>query len=484
MEGYQVIHEKSPAFYDKYERKGELQQQTHYCPGCGHGVVHKLIAEALTELGVQDRAVLVSPVGCSVFAYYYFDIGNVQVAHGRAPAAATALKRANPESIVMSYQGDGDLAAIGTAEIIHAANRGENICVFFVNNSIYGMTGGQMAPTTLVGQKSSTSPWGRRSHNEGLPLHVCELLAGLETPTYLERVALSDMKNIMKAKKAVKKALQIQKDGGGFSLVEFLSPCPTILKMDPVVAREWVGDTLVKAFPLGVYRDRKPELPVDAEVPHKTIAEALGAVEGNEPALPRRHHHTRELTVKMAGFGGQGILLMGQLLAEMGLREHMEVSWLPSYGPEMRSGSAHCHVTLSNDRIGTPLISQPEVLVAMNELSLHKFAPSVASGGLILYNSTKLPEGFAAPQARVVCVPASEIADGLGTAKVANVVMLGALLEETECLPTESAISVLEQTVKNAKLLELDRKAIAAGRDYVDTKIEVGAVSQPDGYSY
>ena len=244
-----------------------MQQQTHYCPGCGHGVVHKLIAEALTELGVQDRAVLVSPVGCSVFAYYYFDVGNVQVAHGRAPAAATALKRANPESIVMAYQGDGDLAAIGTAEIIHAANRGENICVFFVNNSIYGMTGGQMAPTTLVGQKSTTSPWGRRSHNEGLPLHVCELLAALETPTYLERVALSDMKNIMKAKKAVKKALQIQKDGGGFSLVEFLSPCPTIMKMDPVVARKWVADTLVKAFPLGVFRDRKPELPVDALVP-------------------------------------------------------------------------------------------------------------------------------------------------------------------------------------------------------------------------
>jgi 2-oxoisovalerate ferredoxin oxidoreductase beta subunit len=485
VEGYQVIHEKSPAFYDKYERKAELQQQTHYCPGCGHGVVHKLIAEALTELGVADRAVLVSPVGCSVFAYYYFDVGNVQVAHGRAPAAATALKRANPESIVMSYQGDGDLAAIGTAEIIHAANRGENICVFFVNNSVYGMTGGQMAPTTLVGQKSTTSPWGRRSHNEGLPLHVCELLAGLETPTYIERVAVSDMKNIMKAKKAVKKALQIQKDGGGFSLVEFLSPCPTIMKMDPVVARDWVADTLVKAFPLGVYRDRKPELPVDALVPALTIGQALGVEDGagNEPVV-RRHHHTHELRVKMAGFGGQGILLMGQLLALMGLRENMEVSWLPSYGPEMRSGSAHCHVTLSHDRIGTPLISQPEVLVAMNELSLHKFAATVASGGLILYNGSQPPEGFSAPQARVICVPASEIADKLGSAKVANVVMLGALLEETECLPNESAISVLEHSVKNPKLLELDRKAITAGRDYVDNEIEVGAVSQPDGYAF
>src|SRR5271157_2652989 len=163
VEGYEVIHEKSPAFYDRYERKAELQQQTHYCPGCGHGIVHKLIAEALTDLGLQDRTILVSPVGCSVFAYYYFDVGNVQVAHGRAPAAATALKRAHPESIVMAYQGDGDLAAIGTAEIVHAANRGENICVFFINNSVYGMTGGQMAPTTLIGEVTTTSPWGRRA---------------------------------------------------------------------------------------------------------------------------------------------------------------------------------------------------------------------------------------------------------------------------------------------------------------------------------
>ena len=395
MNGYEVIHEKSPAFYDKYERKSELQQQTHYCPGCGHGIVHKLIAEALTDLGLQDRTILVSPVGCSVFAYYYFDVGNVQVAHGRAPAAATALKRSHPESIVMAYQGDGDLAAIGTAEIVHAANRGENISVFFVNNSVYGMTGGQMAPTSLMGQVCTTSPFGRRASNEGLPLHVCELLAALETPTYLERVALNDMKNIMKAKRAVKKALEIQKNGGGFSLVEILSPCPTIMKMDPVVARHWVGETLVKAFPLGVFRDRKPELPAGPKIPVKTVAEALGVAEGEtkEPTNGR-HRHTRELTVKIAGFGGQGILLMGQLLAEMGLREHMEVSWLPSYGPEMRSGSAHCHVSLSHERIGSPLISQPEVLIAMNELSLHKFASSVVSGRIDPLQPDETAGGF------------------------------------------------------------------------------------------
>ena len=212
------------------------------------------------------------------------------------------------------------------------------------------------------------------------------------------------------------------------------------MKMDPVVARKWVGETLMKAFPLGVFRDHKPELPAGAEGPREDRRGGArrGRRQSRKPASSRRHH-TRDLTVKIAGFGGQGILLMGQLLAEMGLREQMEVSWLPSYGPEMRSGSAHCHVTLAHERIGTPLISQPEVLIAMNELSLRKFAPSVVSGGLILYNHTKLPDDFEVSQARVVCVPASEIADRLGSAKVANVVMLGALLEETECLPAESA---------------------------------------------
>ena len=385
---------------------------------------------------------------------------------------------------MIAYQGDGDLAAIGTAEIVHAANRGEKITVFFVNNAIYGMTGGQMAPTTLVGQKSTTSPWGRRPANEGLPLHVAELLASLETPTYIERVSVGDMKNVMKAKKAIKKALQIQKDGGGFSLVEILSPCPTILKMDPLVARKWVAETLTKAFPLGVFRDRKPELPASAEVPVRTVAQALGVEGGEAEETVSRRHHTREVTVNFAGFGGQGILLMGQLLAEMGLREQMEVSWLPSYGPEMRSGSAHCFVTLSHERIGSPLISRPEVLVAMNEISLRKFAATVAPGGLILYNAERLPDDFTVTHARAVCIPVSQMADQLGSAKVANVVMLGALLEETGCLPTDTAIAVLESTVKNKKLLALDKQAIVAGRDYVDTTIEVGAVAQPDGYSY
>ncbi|MGA7908661.1 MAG: thiamine pyrophosphate-dependent enzyme, partial [Candidatus Sulfotelmatobacter sp.] len=334
---YEVVHAKSEVFYPEYERKTDLKHQTHYCPGCGHGVAHKLIAEAIADLGLQDQTILVSPVGCSVFAYYYFDVGNVQVAHGRAPAAATGLKRACPDKIVIAYQGDGDLAAIGTAEIVHAANRGEKITVFFVNNAIYGMTGGQMAPTTLVGQKSTTSPWGRRPINEGFPIHMAEMLSSLEAPVYIERVALSDNKNIMKARRAVRKALELQRAGAGFSFVEILSPCPTIWGKDPVEARKWVAETMIPNFPLNVFRDRKVEIPTDNEPPHKTVAEIVDGerkVAAANVMLPQRPHHFEELGIKIAGFGGQGVLLLGQLLAEMGMREGLEVSWLPSYGPE------------------------------------------------------------------------------------------------------------------------------------------------------
>ena len=484
-EKYEIVHQKPETFYSQYERKSDLKHQTHYCPGCGHGVVHKLIAEALQDLKLQDETILVSPVGCSVFAYYYFDVGNVQVAHGRAPAAATGLKRACPDKIVIAYQGDGDLAAIGTAEIVHAANRGEKISVFFVNNAIYGMTGGQMAPTTLVGQRSTTSPWGRRPVNEGFPLHMAEMLSSLEAPVYIERVALSDNKNIMKARRAVRKALELQRDGAGFTFVEILSPCPTIWGKDPIEARKWVGEKMIANFPLNVFRDKKVEIPNTNVPPHKTIQEI---VEGERQAAREgmvrgRTHHFRHLGIKIAGFGGQGVLLLGQLLAEMGMREGLEVSWLPSYGPEMRSGSAHCHVCLSKDRIGAPVLSRPDVLIAMNEISLRKFASQIAPGGTIIYGRDSLPEDVSIPNAQVVCIPASEIADKLGSAKVANVVMMGALLEETECLSSDTAMKVLERKVKNPTLLELDRKALDAGRLYIDHTVAIGAVTQADGFA-
>ncbi|MGB9074617.1 MAG: 2-oxoacid:acceptor oxidoreductase family protein [Terriglobales bacterium] len=484
--GYQVLHSKSPLFYDHYERKADLQHQTHYCPGCGHGVVHKLIAEALQDLGLQDKTIFVSPVGCSVFAYYYFDVGNVQLAHGRAPAGATGIKRTCPDKIVISYQGDGDLAAIGTAEIIHAANRGEKISVFFVNNAIYGMTGGQMAPTTLVGQKTTTSPFGRRPSNEGFPLHMCELISTLQAPVYVERVALSDNKNIMKARKAVRRALEIQRDGVGFSFVEILSPCPTIWGKEPVDARKWIAEKMIPVFPLAVFRDKKPEPVQNAVVPQRSVPEVLEIETAGTKSVevPKRPHHFQNFSIKIAGFGGQGVLLLGQLLTEMGMREGLEVSWLPSYGPEMRSGSAHCHVCFSQERIGSPLISYPDVLVAMNELSLHKFASSVAAGGLILYNASRLPADFPLPQARVICIPASEMADKLGSTKVANVVLMGALLEETECLLPDTAVGMLQEKIKRVDMLEINRKALAAGREFIDHYVRVGAVSQPDGFAY
>ena len=485
--GYEIIHSKSSVFYDTYERKNELKHQTHYCPGCGHGVAHKLIAEAIDELGLQDKAIFVSPVGCSVFAYYYFDVGNVQVAHGRAPACATALKRSCPDKIVISYQGDGDLAAIGTAEIVHAANRGEKITVFFVNNAIYGMTGGQMAPTTLVGQKSTTSPWGRRPGNEGFPLHMCELISTLEAPVYVERVALCDNKNIMRARRAVRKALEIQRDGGGFSFVEILSPCPTIWGKDPIEARRWVYENMVPIFPINVFRERKLEVPAGTAPPQRTVSDVLELAPKYEIKLnahSKHAHHFKKFEIKVAGFGGQGVLLLGQLLTEMGMQEGLEVSWLPSYGPEMRSGSAHCHVCLSTERIGSPLVSHPDVLVAMNEISLRKFAPQVEAGGLIIYNRDSLPADFPPPQARVICIPAAEIADKLGSTKATNIVLLGALLEETECLSPETAISLIETKLKRVELLEINRQALAAGRHFIDDQVRVGAVTQPDGFAY
>jgi 2-oxoisovalerate ferredoxin oxidoreductase beta subunit len=243
--------------------------------------------------------------------------------------------------------------------------------------------------------------------------------------------------------------------------------------MEPVVARKWVGEVLAKQFQLGVYRDKKLETVSGKEPPRRSAAEVVGITAESDISVEAREEsrrtRTRETTVKVAGFGGQGVLLLGQLLAEMGLREHMEVSWLPSYGPEMRSGSCHCHVSLAHQRIGSPVISHPEVLLAMNEPSLRKFGPQVAPGGLIIYNRDRLPEDFAVEgNVRVICVPASEIADSLGSAKVANVVMLGAMLQETECLPMESVMSVLTETVHNPKMLELDRQALEAGHNHLN----------------
>jgi 2-oxoisovalerate ferredoxin oxidoreductase beta subunit len=461
------------SFYGEFERKDGPQWTTHYCPGCGHGQIHKFIAEALDDMGMRDQTVFISPVGCSVFAYYYFDVGNVQVPHGRCPAAATGIKRAHPGSLVIGYQGDGDLAAIGGNEILQAANRGENVTIFFVNNAIYGMTGGQMAPTSLIGMQTTTSPAGRRAENEGFPIKVCEMLNTLDAPYYIERTALGDPKHNRKTRTAVRKALQYQMDNKGFTLVEVLSPCPTGWKMTPVDAAKWTIERLTQVFPLGVYRDGHeldlghPRL--HEQVALETIPDLLETTLGRSDIdLPDKNMSIEEARFKFAGFGGQGVLLMGMLMANAGMLAGRQVSWIPSYGPEMRGGTANCGVTICDEEIGSPLIQNPTVLVAMNGPSLERFGGDVVSGGLIYYNSSMINEAPTRSDVTSIPVPANEIADRLGNPKVANMVVLGAVLAGESAVSKEAVLAALPQVIKSQpELLELNRQAIEAGMDAV-----------------
>jgi len=384
---------------------------------------------------------------------------------------ATAAKRTRPESVVVSYQGDGDLAAIGSAEILHAANRGENITVIFVNNAIYSMTGGQVAPTTLIGMKSNTTPGGRTVANEGYPMHVSEMLATLEAPVFIARVGLGDNKQIAQAQRAVKKAVENQVKGLGFSLVEVLSPCPTIWKLSPVAAQHWVTEVMEKTFPLGVFCDKTKEAaPRALPEPGPALAEIPRILGVADEDLPEGHSGACDsavevdLRVRVAGFGGQGVLLLGEMLAEAGLDAGLEVSWLPSYGPEIRSGTSNCHVRLSRQPIDSPMVMQPNVLVAMNEPSLRKFIAGVRPGGWIFYNGDSIPEDCARPDVRVLAAQFTHVADEIGDARAGNMVMLGSLLQATGVLPRVSVDAALRRLVKHKKWVELDERALDRGR--------------------
>src|SRR5512136_293933 len=276
-----------PGMYHEFPRKGgAAPTATHYCPGCGHGILHKLIGEAMTDLGIQDRCVVLSPVGCAVFAYYYFDCGNMQCAHGRAPAIGTGISRAEDDAIVISYQGDGDLASIGLNETIQAANRGEKIAVFFVNNTVFGMTGGQMAPTSLVGQRTVTSPGGRDPTRSGYPIHVCEILDTLKAPLFIERVSLSDAPHIRRVRQVVRKALEIQRDRKGYAFVEVLAPCPTNLKMDAAAMERFISEEMEKEFPPKLFRDRSTEVdPIErpqSDYSKETLDRIFGSIGGSQ----------------------------------------------------------------------------------------------------------------------------------------------------------------------------------------------------------
>lgn len=466
---WETTHSKSATFYDRYERKGGDTEITHYCPGCGHGVLHKLIAEAIDDLGIQDRAILVGPVGCSIFMYYYMDVGNISSSHGRAPAVATGVKRVRPEAIVFCYQGDGDLAAIGGNEILHTANRGENVSIFFINNGIYGMTGGQMAPTTPLGQRTTTSPRGRAFSVEGPPLRMCELLATLDGPAYIERVALTDAKQHMRTRKAVRRAFKNQMEGRGFSFVEILTACPSNWKLSPQEAIHWVEKYMIPVFPLKVFKDCDPKAGISA-APQIAKAGSKRA-DSSEAASEAAHNfgavargELNEVAITLAGFGGQGVLFSGLALAEGGVRENLEVSWIPSYGPEMRGGTAHCHVRLSRNSIASPWITHPSTLMAFNQPSIEKFAPEVLPGGLLLVNSSMVENIPDRSDVQVVRVPAYETAVNLGNVKSANMIMLGAYLEVTQAIDQASILSAFTELGMKPGLLKSNREAIEAGR--------------------
>jgi 2-oxoisovalerate ferredoxin oxidoreductase beta subunit len=476
------VLKKPASFYDHFDRWRDTQNETtHYCPGCGHGNVHKLIAEAMDELGLSDRGVFVSPVGCSVFGYYYFDMGNIQAAHGRAPAVATGIKRSHPKSIVMTYQGDGDLASIGGLEVIHAANRGENMTVFFINNGIYGMTGGQMAATSLIGMKTTTSPYGRSAENEGYPLKMCELMATLQAPVYITRCHLGDAKGIMGTRKAVKKAIQNQVEGKGFSFVEILSGCPTGWKMTPVEADKYVLEKMIPVFPVGVYKDETATKvghihePIVVEKEDELYeALDLGKFGETHPYDEKFIQNFPTTLLKFAGFGGQGVLTAGIILAAAGMQENLNVSWIPAYGPEMRGGTANASIVLSKDPIGSPLVVEPTVMVAMNGPSLDTFENDVKPGGLIIVNSSIITRKVKRTDVEALYIPLTDIAAEQGIQAAANMVLLGALLEYTKLMPVQSIKEIIPIGLKRKALVEQNLKIVDAGVEWVRKNIKDG----------
>ncbi len=462
------------SFYSRFERhshgEGLKGHATHYCPGCGHGLAHKYLAEAIDELGIQDRTVAVSPVGCSVFLYYYFDVGNTQAAHGRAPAVAIGHKLANPESIVVSYQGDGDLASIGLAEIVSTAQLGIPISVVFVNNAIYGMTGGQMAPTTLMGQRTATSPDGRSAFM-GQPTKMAELISGLDGPVYVERVALFNAKQRNRAKKAIRKALQIQVEGRGFAFVEVLAECPTHLKATPEEAEKWVEEQMLPVFPLGVKKDevREPWWPTHRPTyDRETVLKTIGGGEEHAPRACKgfpSHVARHDISLKLAGSGGDGAQTAAMLIVRAGINEGFDATHIPAYGPESRGGTSYADVHVADTEVLSPASPKPNVLIAFNAPSLVKFGPDVLPGGTIIYDSSVIHElqPFRAG-VKVVGVPMAEIAVGLGKAMVKNIVALGALQAVTEIFPKETFLTAIRQALKDkCALIPLNEEAFAWG---------------------
>ncbi len=461
-------------FYERFERhahgEGLKGHSTHYCPGCGHGLIHKYLAEAIDELGIQDRTVAISPVGCAVFMYYYLDVGNAKAAHGRAPAVAIGHKVANPNAIVVAYQGDGDLASIGLAEIMQACQMGLPMTFIFVNNAIYGMTGGQMAPTTLLGQRTTTTPTGR-TRLTGEPLRMAEIIAEMDGPIYVERCALFDNKQRTRAKKAINKALRLQVENKGLGFVEILSECPTHLKITPPEAETWVKENMVPVFPLGVKKDLEPEPWFDLQPPQfepRAVIEVIGGTDEQPARFADRfpsHIDEKDIAIKFAGAGGDGAQTIAMLTTRTAIAEGWDSTRIPSYGPESRGGTSYADVHIATGEVLSPTAPQPHILVAFNPPSLEKFGPEVQPGGIVIYDSSVIPSPPKLdPSITMVGVPCAQIANELGKAMVKNVVALGALQAATRLFPRDSFLNTMRQALKdNCALLELNEQAFTWG---------------------
>jgi 2-oxoisovalerate ferredoxin oxidoreductase beta subunit len=398
------------------------------------------------------------------------DVGNSQAAHGRAPAVALGHKLANPEAVVISYQGDGDLASIGLAEIVNAAQLGIPITVLFVNNAIYGMTGGQMAPTTLMGQKTATSPFGR-GRLTGEPMKMAELVAGLDGPVYVERVALYDAKQRVKAEKAIKKAIRLQVEGKGFAFVEILAECPTHLHLTPAETEKWVKEQMVPVFPLGVKKDvtREPwEALKRPSFDPLRVAEVIAGGEENVERHASGFPQTgwgEDIALKLAGAGGDGAQTAALLIARAAINEGFDATHIPSYGPESRGGTSYADVHVAEREVLSPAAPAPHVLVAFNAPSLAKFGPAVVPGGVVVYDQSVIAEPAALdPRVRLVGVPLTQVAVDLGKVVVKNIVALGALQEVTRLFPKETFLAAIRQALREkCAMIPLNEEAFAWG---------------------
>ena len=439
-----------------YERPKLFKEaHFHYCPGCGHGIINRLLMEVIEEMGMADKAICVAPAGCGMLLYNYFEIDVIESAHGRGAAVATGIKRVRPDLMVFTYQGDGDLASIGMSEIIHAANRGEKFTTIFINNAVYGMTGGQMAPTTLMGQRTATSPDGRTNFT-GMPMKMAELMAGLDGPVFVERVALFNPKQRNRAKKAIHKALQIQVEGRGFAFVEVLAECPTHLKKTPEETEKWVEEKMLPVFPLGVKKDETREpwwhIPPPTFEKDRVLRE-IGAGEEKAPrfctAVPA-HVAPHDISLKLAGSGGDGAQTAAMLIVHAGINEGFDATHIPAYGPESRGGTSYADVHVADGEVLSPASPRPNVLIAFNMPSLVKFGPDVLPGGTIIYDSSVITD-YTPVRAgvKVVGVPMSEIAKDLGKVMVKNIVALGALQAATGIFPKETFLTAVRRALKD-----------------------------------